>query len=219
MVLVCLRTILQLLLPPIILGEYDYTFSCYELSSIRASPAFHSGYMASNFSGKLGGKMVLVPNSASCLGTFDPTTKEVACHKPSGIVPWSFGGASELSSGQVVYAPLSSPCIGVYAAATDSFSCSVSLGWDYGYYFFSGHTHPSGLLVFAPGSESGGPQPTCIGVFNLIAGAFTCIDVEGVLGQVAQYAFYGGAMMPDGLLVLAPTAADCVREHPPGLLL
>jgi streptogramin lyase len=139
------------------------------------------------------GRVIFVPNHATTIGIFTPTTNAytTVAGMPGGD---AYRGGVLLQDGRVVFVPSIAQTIGIYNPITNTYN-TVARGTG-SYAYVGGVLLPDGRVLFVPDSV-----PT-IGIFNPTTNAYSTI--------AANTSYYGGVLLPDGRVVLVPSSATAI---------
>ena len=175
--------------------------------SFSAGPAHGAG--GSAYAGGVllpNGNVVFVPNNATTIGIYNPTTTITANSFTTG--PTHLAGANAyyggvlLPNGNVVFVPHDATTIGIYNPTANTFTAGPSAGGTGAY--FGGVLLPNGNVIFVPTNS------TTIGIYNPTTNIFTSGPSAG--GGVA---YFGGVLLPNGNVVLVPYAATTIGIYNP----
>jgi len=200
-------------------------FKCLPFTYVSNYPGYPNPPFAYKFGGAAtghNGLVVFAPNTARCVGTYNPATKAYLCvdhpklifRKVPHTLP-KFVGATTANNGLVVFAPYFSSCVGTFNPSTSVYNCvdipsniinTIVHGARF-YYFHGATTANNGIAVFAPLNAD------CVGTFDPVNNIFSCVDISSTISINGK--FVGATTANNGLVVFAPATADCVGTFDP----
>jgi hypothetical protein len=154
------------------------------------------------------GRVVFVPQNATTIATFNPSTNTYAT--VPGITTAgssAYAGGVLLPDGRIVFIPRTATTIGIFNPKNSTFT-AIPYTRPSADAFFGGTLLPDGRVFFSPTYQS-----TTIGLFNPADNSYATVTISVTLS--GSTAYMGCVLIPDGRVVMVPNSATAIGIFTP----